>query len=130
MRTMTCWRIVHNVRYLLAVGILVLPTLALAGTTSHSGTILSIDRAAGTVVVGELGPWRDATEIARRTIRVTPSTELWQVQRATGVGPSGWIGDFEQVRIGADGLKEGSFVTVQVRHDGKAATALEDREVR
>ena len=28
------------------------------------------------------------------------------------------------VRLGADDLKEGNYVTVQMRHDGKGATAL------
>jgi hypothetical protein len=108
----------------LAVGPLILPTLAPALTTSQSGTILAIDKATGTVVVGDLGPWHGATDIARRTLRVTPSTQLWQVQRATGAGATGWIGDFEQVRLSAADLKAGSFVTAQVQHEGKAARAL------
>ena len=122
---MTCRGRLRSTRLLLVVAMVVLPTLALAQTTSHSGTLLAIDKAAGTIVVAELGPWRGATtEIARRTIRVTSSTELWQVQRSTGIGPTGWAGDLRPLQLGADDLKEGSFVTVQVRHEGKAATAL------
>ena len=35
----------------------VLPAWA-DGTSRHSGTIASVDRAAGTIVVDEVGPWR------------------------------------------------------------------------
>ncbi|MBI3030775.1 MAG: hypothetical protein HYY64_14815, partial [Candidatus Rokubacteria bacterium] len=53
-------------------------------TTNISGTILALNREAGTIVVGEVGPWRvkaGATEVTPRTVAVTAGTEFKQVKR-------------------------------------------------
>ena len=112
---------------LVAIVLVALPVWALAETTKISGTILALDKEAGTIVVGEIGPWRvkgGVTEVTPRTIAVTSATEFKQVRRATGAGPTGWIGDFVEVGIGAWELKKGDFVTVEVQREGRRLTAL------
>ncbi len=57
--------------------VLALPLWA-AEMTNISGTILALNREAGTIVVGEVGPWRvkdGATEITPRTVAVTAVVE-------------------------------------------------------
>ena len=103
------------------------PLRAGAETTNISGTILALDKEAGTIVVGEIGPWRvkdGVTEITPRTLSVTAATEFRQVKRAPGIGPRGWVGDFVEVALGAWELKQGDFVTVEVRHEGPRLTAV------
>ena len=106
---------------------LALPAWGGAETTNISGTILALNKEAGTIVVGEVGPWRvkeGATEITSRTVAVTAGTEFKQVRRAEGQGPTGWVGEFLEVAIAPWGLKKGDFVTVQVRREGPQLTAL------
>ena len=72
------------------VGILlvVAPAAGSAETVSHSGTITAVDRNAGTLELGEIGPWqvRDgATVVTRHRIAVTPFTSFvraWRVAEA------------------------------------------------
>ncbi len=113
---------------LLAVVLLVLALpLWAAETTNISGTILALDKEAGTIVVGEVGPWRvkeGATEITPRTVAVTAGTEFKQVKRAEGPGPAGWAGEFVEVAIAPWDLKKGDFVTMQVRREGLRLTVL------
>ncbi len=57
--------------------VLALPLWA-AEMTNISGTILALNREAGTIVVGEVGPWRvkdGATEITLRTVAVSAVVE-------------------------------------------------------
>ena len=106
--------------------VLALPLWA-GETTNISGTIVALNKEAGTIVVGEVGPWRvkeGATEITPRTVAVTAGTEFKQVRRAEGAGPTGWVGEFVEVAIGRWELKKGDFVTVQVRHEEQRLTAL------
>ena len=106
--------------------VLALPLWA-GETTNISGTIVALNKEAGTIVVGEVGPWRvkeGATEITPRTVAVTAGTEFKQVRRAEGAGPTGWVGEFVEVAIGPWELKKGDFVTVQVRHEEQRLTAL------
>lgn len=106
---------------------LALPAWAGSETTNISGTVLALNRDAGTIVLGEIGPWRvkgGATEVTPRTIAVTSATEFKQVKRASGAGASGWVGDFVEVGLGAWEIKKGDFVTVQVRQEGPRVTAL------
>ncbi len=100
------------------------PVFAGVATQDHTGVLQSIDRAAGTVVLDELGPWRGVSAITRRTIVLTSSTEVTQAKRAGGAGPAGWIGEFVEERSATQELNQGDFVTVQVRHAGPRATAL------
>lgn len=97
-----------------------------AEIVKHSGTVLAIDRQAGMLVLGEVGPWRverGETRITRRTISVISSTEFALVKRAAE--PAGdFPGAFTETPLGAWGLREGDFVTVDCLHEGKRMTAL------
>lgn len=107
--------------------LMLLPVSAGAETTTHSGTILALNKEAGTIVLGEIGPWRvkgGVTEVTERTIAVTPATVFKEVKRAPGAGPSGWVGEFVEAGLGAWELKKGDFVTVQVRQEGQRLTAV------
>jgi len=98
-----------------------------AKTTSISGTVLALDRTAGTLTVGEVGPWRvkrGVTQVDPRVIAVTTSTEFKQVRRAAGPGPTGWVGDFVETGLGAWQVSEGDFVTVEVQREAERLTAL------
>ena len=47
--------------------------------------VLSVDRSAGVIVVGDMGPWRikdGVTQVDRRRIEVMPATEFVRVRRA------------------------------------------------
>lgn len=121
-------QIVRVVR-ILAMALLTLAPPARAGapTSKHSGTILAVNRAAGTIVLGEMGPWRvkgGVTEITERTIAVIPSTEFTRVKRVPGPGPAGWAGDFVEVRLGVWEVKAGDLVTVEVREKDQRLIAL------
>ena len=96
------------------------------GEARYSGTVVAVDRAAGTIVVGGMGPWRvkdGVTQLERRTIVVTPSTGLMRLKRATGVA-SGWPGDFVESALPEWQVKPGDWVTVAVKPDGTGMTAI------
>ena len=87
-----------------------------APAKTYAGQILAVDRAAGTIVVGDMGPLLDdgQSKITHRSIRVTPATEFASVRRGAGEAPSGWIGDFVEQRLPAWDVKPGDFVAVTV----------------
>ena len=41
------------------------------------------------------------SEVRRYTMQVTSSTEFARVKRASGVAPSGWVGDYVETRLPA-----------------------------
>lgn len=97
------------------------------GEVRYSGTVVAVDRAAGAIVVEGMGPWRvkdGVTQLERRTIVVTPSTELMRLERATGVAPSGWPGDFVESALPEWQVRPGDWVTVVVKPDGTRMTAI------
>jgi hypothetical protein len=103
------------------------PALAAGPVTRHSGTVIGVDRAAGTLVVGEVGPWQvkaGETVITRRTIAVTRATEFSRVARAAGPGPGGWVGEYVERATAAWSVKEGDFVTVTVERSDARLTAV------
>lgn len=102
------------------------PGWAAAQESKYSGTVVAVDQGAGTIVVEGMGPWRvkdGATRVDRRTIAVTPSTEIVRLKRVSGAAPSGWAGDFVESALPGRQLKPGDWVTVTVKPDGKRATA-------
>jgi hypothetical protein len=97
------------------------------GEARYSGTVVAVDRAAGTIVVEGMGPWRvkdGVTQLERRTIVVAPSTELMRLKRATGVAPSGFPGDFVESALPEWQVKPGDWVTVAVKVVGTRMTAV------
>ena len=99
-----------------------------AGEAKYSGTVVAVDRAAGTIVVEGMGPWRvkdGVTQLERRTIGVMPSTEFVRLKRATGAGAERLAGRFRRERaLPGWQVKPGDWVTVTVKPDGKRLTAV------
>ena len=97
-----------------------------AGQAKYSGTVVAVDRAAHTIAVEGMGPWRvkdGVTQLERRTIGVAASTEFVRLKRATGAAPSGWAGDFVESALPEWQVKPGDWVTVTAKADGARMTA-------
>lgn len=98
-----------------------------AEAARYSGTVLSVDRTAGVIAIGEVGPWRvkdGRTEITRRTVRVTLATRLVRVRRSPEGGAGGWPGGFVEAPLTASEIRAGDFVTADVDGRGEPSTAL------
>ncbi len=103
------------------------PCWAQPAVTGHSGTVTAVDRAAGTVTIEEIGPWRvegGRTVVTPLTVRADGSTTWMRARRATGAGPSGWDGEFIEASQGAWEVKPGDYVTVEVPREGKGRVAI------
>jgi hypothetical protein len=96
-------------------------------TIHFAGNVLAIDASKGNIVIGDMGPLLDdgRSEITRRSIRVTSSTEFTRVARIDGVAPSGWIGDYVATKLPRWDVKPGDFVTVTVGPERGGPQALE-----
>lgn len=105
---------------------LALPVQSWAGTMNISGTIEAVDATAGTIVLGEIGPWRvkgGVTEVTSRSIVVSATAQFALVKRAPGAGATGWIGDYIETALGAGDLRKGDFVIVKVQTEGDRLVA-------
>jgi len=107
-----------------AVGLVV---LSLAGSawaqaaTRHSGTVVAVDRAAGTITIEVMGPWRvkeGQTVTTRVTVKPDESTAWTRARRAAGAGPSGWYGEVIEVPQDVWALKPGEYATVELQRAG------------
>jgi hypothetical protein len=97
-----------------------------AAERRYSGTVAAVDRPARTIVVEGMGPWRvkdGVTQVESRTIAVTASTALMGIKRASGVAPSGWMGDYVESALPEWQVKPGDWVTVILEPDGGRPTA-------
>ena len=104
-----------------------IPTGSDGQERKYSGTVLSVDRSAGVIVVGDMGPWRikdGVTQVDRRPSAVVPSTKFVSVRRAKGPAPSGWVGDFVESVLPGWHVKPGDWVTVIVTAGDKPPTAI------
>jgi hypothetical protein len=92
----------------------------------RAGLVMSVDKAAGTIVLGEMGPRLPSGEskVTPQTIRVTPSTEFVRVKRAADTAPSGWIGDYVESKLPAWDVQPGDWVTATVEGGGARPTAV------
>lgn len=105
---------------------LAVPGSAQADAARHSGAVVVVDQAAGTIVIEEIGPWRlkdGQTVITRFTVKPDGSTAWTRARRAAGAGPSGWDGEFIEVPQDAWGLKPGEYATVEVQRVGERQVA-------
>lgn len=95
-----------------------------AATARHSGVVMTVNQAAGTVVVGDMGPRlkNGDSKMAPRTVRVTPSTDFVRVKREPGAAPSGWVGDYTETKLAAWTVKPGDWVTITT--EGEHLTAV------
>ncbi len=111
----------------LAAAALILLGTSTAGAVDYSGTVVGVDRGAGTIVIGEVGPWRvegGKTAITRRTLVVGPGTRFAVSRRVGDPGPGGWPGGFVETTLAPWAVKAGDFVTVRVE-DGQRPTATQ-----
>jgi hypothetical protein len=97
-----------------------------SSTADYAGNVLAIDATTGNIVVGDMGPLQNdgRSEIARRSIVLTPSTEFTKVIRTQGVAPSGWIGDYVTTRVAPSEVKPGDFVAVTASLEQNGPQAL------
>jgi len=105
---------------------LMAPASGWADVERHSGVIRVVDRAAGTLVLDEVGPWRiekGMTVVTPLTVSLVPETQVLILTRAEGVAPTGWGGDYIETPSSDTALKPGEFVTVTVERRGKRLTA-------
>ena len=103
------------------------PCWAQPAVTGHSGTVTAVDRAAGSVTIEEIGPWRvegGQTVVTPITVRADGSTTWTRARRAAGAGPSGWDGELVEAPQGAWEVKPGDYVTVEVPREGKRGVAV------
>lgn len=92
----------------------------------HSGTILSVDRDAGAITLGEVGPWvvrEGETIITRRIVKITDETAFVRIERMPEA-PSGFPGDFTERRVAPWALQPGDFVTVETAGGGPPLVAV------
>ena len=93
----------------------------------YSGTVVTVDREAGTIVVGEIGPWQvkdGKTRVTERTIAVGPSTRFLAAKRSREAGPSGWPGECVEEPLAAWTVTPGDFVTVRTEKAGDRLQAV------
>lgn len=104
------------------------PGLAQAAATRHSGTVVAVDRAAGTITIEAIGPWRvkdGRTVTTRFTVKPDGSTAWTRARRAAGADPSGWDGEFIEIPQDAWGIKPGDYATVEIQRVGKRRVAVQ-----
>jgi hypothetical protein len=112
---------------LIALVTVTIPGWSGAQVGKYSGTVIAVDRAAGTIVVEGMGPWQikdGVTQLRRRTIAIMPSTRFVRLERATGPAPSGWIGDFVESELAARQVSPGDWVTVTLGAEDRRPTAV------
>jgi hypothetical protein len=117
---------------ILPVWFLAVSVLAIAASASaqspprHAGLVMSVERAAGTIVVADMGPRLQTgdSKVTPHTIRVTPSTQFVRVKRMAGTAPSGWVGDYVERTLPPWDVKTGDWVSATVDGGGGAATAV------
>ena len=85
----------------------------MAGSASgRAGTVLAVDRNAGTLVLGEVGPWRverGETRITRLAIATGSATEFTVAERVPD-GAAGFPGAFAERRLDPGHVKASDFV--------------------
>jgi hypothetical protein len=114
-------------RAIVAMAVIVGLHPATVQAADYSGTIIDVDKGAGLLIVGEVGPWRvknGQTEITKRTLAIAPSARFVAARRSQGPGPTGWPGEFVEVPLEPWAVREGNFVTVHVERSEKGPTAV------
>jgi hypothetical protein len=98
---------------------------AQAADMRHSGRVVAIDPAAGTLRLEELTASRGPEpRIIELTLRLGPDIAIHRVARAA-VDLAGWPNAFREERTTIDALKPGNFVTVTTGERSNTVLALE-----
>jgi hypothetical protein len=102
------------------------PALAGAGDTRHSGRVLAVDPAAGTLRIEEMRAWTGPnTGLVDLPLRLAPDAKVRMVSRAATVDPARWPNVWEERPIAVDALKPGDFVTVTTGDRDEVAVAVD-----
>jgi hypothetical protein len=102
------------------------PALAGAGDTRHSGRVLAVDPAAGTLRIEEMRAWTGPnTGTVELPLRLAPDATIRMVSRAATIDAARWPNAWEERPIALDALKPGDFVTVTTGERDEVAVALE-----
>jgi hypothetical protein len=110
-----------------------LAVMAGAESGRLSGTVLAVDVEAGTLVIGAVGPWRvtnGETVITPLTVHFGPATRVVWVERDDDLGPTGWPGQFAEIRVSVRELRVGDFATVKTDRQDERLRAREITVVR
>jgi hypothetical protein len=92
--------------------------------SKQSGTIVSVDGAARTLTLEEMGPWHGPkTALNDCTIVFAPSTRVELITRANHATPEGWRGGYVKSPLSFDQLRPGDFATVALTHQGDRVVA-------
>ena len=98
----------------------------------HAGTISAVDRAAGTLVIEDVGPvQKDGTSrITRQRVQLSPSTQFTLVKRTAAAGPQGWTGEYVETPLAATAVKDGDWAVVTTDNEKRALkiTVVDPRE--
>src|ERR1700693_5291149 len=92
----------------------------------HSGIVVAVGRAAGTIAIDEKTPehvGKPSAAVNRITMRVTPHTTFIAARRADD--GRDWPGGFLETSLPEWTVKVGDSVTVLCQHEGPALTALD-----
>ena len=119
-------RLAGVLRSMALAGAVLALSVATAPASDHSGTVVAVDKSAGKLVIGEIGPWQvkgGKTQITERTVTVAPSTRFVAVTRSREAGPSGWIGELVELPLDPRAVKPGDFVTVRARRADRGLLA-------
>jgi hypothetical protein len=97
-----------------------------AGEVRHSGRVIAVDPAAGTLRVEEMKAWKGPdTGLVDLSLRVAPDSVIRQVSRPAAVDQARWPNVWEERPITLDVLKPGDFVTVTTTEQGNVAAIVE-----
>ncbi len=91
-----------------------------------SGSVISVDPRGTTLVLADMGPWRDGdpeNSMTRLRVVVDTGTRIVLARRTDGPGPSGWIGDYVEGLATLADIAPGDFVAVELRPGEKGAMA-------
>jgi FtsP/CotA-like multicopper oxidase with cupredoxin domain len=98
-----------------------IPTLVSASGGSYvsheyAGSVVDANKTTGTLVIADVGPLLASgrSEVTRRQVHVTQTTEFTRVERARGAAPSGWVGGYVETAAPRWDVKPGDFVAVTV----------------
>lgn len=109
---------------LIAALLLTAPALAAGNVEKHSGTITSVDRASGVLVVTTLEHGRPDGSLpppTRVRVVLTPATEVVEARR--GPGSALPDGDFMDLPVSPSRLTPGTFVTAEGERQGDRLVA-------
>jgi hypothetical protein len=96
-------------------GILLAAFPARAGEAArHSGLLVAVSPAQGTVTLDEIGAWYPGAPDVRRVVALTPLTRVVLVSRAPGRARDGWPGGFNDAPLLSSALRAGDYANMTV----------------